>query len=154
MAADELTPHEENSLLRIADGADAQDDVEEAAVSRLQSLALVEQRGVSFGLTLMGVRKVAQLKQLSVSLRPWPSPRRPSLGPRAARSRPVACCVSTTPPAIHARHSPRDAQCPHRRQASQRWPAPRDPSPSPWRWIEPISLSACPFCQGDLGAIG
>jgi hypothetical protein len=63
MAADELTPHEENSLLRIADGADAQDDVEEAAVSRLQSLSLVEQRGVSFGLTLIGVRKVAQLKR-------------------------------------------------------------------------------------------
>jgi hypothetical protein len=63
MAADELTPHEENSLLRIADGADAQDDVEEAAVSRLQSLALVEQRGMSLGLTLIGVRKVAQLKR-------------------------------------------------------------------------------------------
>ena len=62
MASDELTLHEENSLLRIADGADDQDDVEEAAMSRLQSLALVEQRGVSFGLTLMGVRKVAQLK--------------------------------------------------------------------------------------------
>jgi len=56
-------PHEENSLLRIADGADAQDDVEEAAVSRLQSLSLVEQRGMSFGLTLIGVRKVAQLKR-------------------------------------------------------------------------------------------
>ena len=63
MAAVELTPHEETSLLRIADGADAQDDVEEAAVSRLQSLALVEQRGMSFGLTFMGVRKVAQLKR-------------------------------------------------------------------------------------------
>jgi hypothetical protein len=63
MAADELTPHEENSLLRIADGADAQYDVEEAAVSRLQSLSLVEQRGMSFGLTLIGVRKVAQLKR-------------------------------------------------------------------------------------------
>jgi hypothetical protein len=63
MAADELTPHEENSLLRIAHGADAQDDVEEAAVSRLQSLSLVEQRGMSFGLTLIGVRKVAQLKR-------------------------------------------------------------------------------------------
>jgi hypothetical protein len=63
MAADELTPHEENSLLRIADGADAQADVEEAAVSRLQSLSLVEQRGMSFGLTLIGVRKVAQLKR-------------------------------------------------------------------------------------------
>ena len=63
MAADELTPHEENSLLRIADGAEAQDDVEEAAVSRLQSLALVEQRGKFFGLTFMGVRKVAQIKR-------------------------------------------------------------------------------------------
>ena len=63
MVADDLTPHEETSLLRIADGAEAQDDVEEAAVSRLQSLALVEQRGVSFGLTLMGVRKVARLKR-------------------------------------------------------------------------------------------
>jgi hypothetical protein len=63
MAADELTPHEENSLPRIADGADAQDNVEVAAVSRLQSLALVEQRGMSFGLTFMGVRKVAQLKR-------------------------------------------------------------------------------------------
>jgi len=63
MVADDLTPHEETSLLRIADGVDAQDDVEEASVSRLQSLALVEQRGVSFGLTLMGVRKVARLKR-------------------------------------------------------------------------------------------
>jgi len=63
MAADELTPHEETSLLRIADGADAQHEVEEAAVSRLQSLALVEQRGMAFGLTMMGVRKVAQLKR-------------------------------------------------------------------------------------------
>jgi hypothetical protein len=63
MVADELTPHEANPLLRIADGDDAQHEVEEAAVSRLQSLALVEQRGVSLGLTLMGVRKVAQLKR-------------------------------------------------------------------------------------------
>jgi hypothetical protein len=63
VTTNELTPNEENSLLRIADGADAQDDVEEAAVSRLQSLELVEQRGVSFGLTLIGVRKVAQLKR-------------------------------------------------------------------------------------------
>ena len=62
MAADELTPHEENSLLRIADSDGAQDNVEEAEVSRLQSLSLVEQRGVSLGLTLRGVRKVAQLR--------------------------------------------------------------------------------------------
>jgi hypothetical protein len=63
MAADQLTPHEENSLLRIPNGGEPQHDDEEAAVSRLQSLALVEQRGVYFGLTLMGVRKVAQLKR-------------------------------------------------------------------------------------------
>jgi hypothetical protein len=62
MAPDELTPHEENSLLCIADGDRAHHEVDELAVSRLQSLALVEQRGMSFGLTLMGVRKVAQLK--------------------------------------------------------------------------------------------
>ena len=66
MASGELTLHEENSLLRIADGADNQDDVEEAAVSRLQSLALVEQRGVSFGLTLMGVGRWLSSTQLSV----------------------------------------------------------------------------------------
>jgi hypothetical protein len=63
MVADELTPHEKNSLLRIADGAEPRHEVEEAAVSRLESLSLVEQRGVSFGLTLMGVRTVAQLKR-------------------------------------------------------------------------------------------
>ena len=45
------------------DDADAEHEVEEANVSRLQSLALVEQRGLSFGLTLMDVRKVAQLKR-------------------------------------------------------------------------------------------
>jgi hypothetical protein len=63
MTADQLTPHEEHSLLRIADGDSAQHDVEESDVSRLQSLELVEQRGMSVGLTLMGVRKVAQLKR-------------------------------------------------------------------------------------------
>lgn len=62
MAADELTPHDETSLLRIADG-DGGDDIEEAAVSRLQSLALVEQRGMSLGLTLHGMRTVAQLRR-------------------------------------------------------------------------------------------
>ena len=62
MAADELTPNEENSLLRIADGDGVEHDVEEVAVSRVQSLALVEQRGMSLGLTLRGMRKVAQLR--------------------------------------------------------------------------------------------
>ena len=59
----ELSPHEEDTLLRIADGDSGEHDVEEAAVSRLQSLALVEQRGVSLGLTLSSVRKVARLRR-------------------------------------------------------------------------------------------
>jgi len=61
----ELTPQEENVLLRIADGdSTAEHDVKEADVSRLQSLELVEQRGVSLGLTLRGVQKVARLRPL------------------------------------------------------------------------------------------
>ena len=59
----ELSPDEEDALLRIANGNGEEDDVEEAAVSRLQSLALVEQRGVSLGLTLSGVRQVARLRR-------------------------------------------------------------------------------------------
>jgi hypothetical protein len=58
----ELTRDEEYALLRIANRDCEEDDVEEVAVSRLQSLALVEQRGASFGLTLSGVRKVARLR--------------------------------------------------------------------------------------------
>jgi len=61
----ELTPQEENALLRIADGdSSGEHDVKEAEVSRLQSLELVEQRGVSLGLTLRGVQKVARLRPL------------------------------------------------------------------------------------------
>ena len=61
----ELTPQEENALLRIADGdGSGEHDVKEADVSRLQSLELVEQRGVSLGLTLRGVQKVARLRPL------------------------------------------------------------------------------------------
>ena len=45
MTAD-LSPQEETTLLRIADGDSGEPDVEEADVSRLQSLELVEQRGV------------------------------------------------------------------------------------------------------------
>ncbi len=50
-------------MLRIADGGSGEQDIEEAAVSRLQTLELVEQRGVSFGLTLRGVQKVARLRR-------------------------------------------------------------------------------------------
>lgn len=63
MTADKLTSQDERSLLRIADGDDAQNEVAEADLSRLQSLALVEQRGLSYGLTLVGVRKVANLRR-------------------------------------------------------------------------------------------
>ena len=49
-------------MLRIADGSGEQ-DIEEAAVSRLQTLELVEQRGMSLGLTLRGVQKVARLRR-------------------------------------------------------------------------------------------
>ena len=62
MTAD-LSPQEETTLLRIADGDSGEHDVEEADVSRLQSLELVEQRGVSLGLTLRGVQKVARLRR-------------------------------------------------------------------------------------------
>ena len=59
----ELSPQEETTLLRIADGGSGEHDIEEAAVSRLQTLELVEQRGVSLGLTLRGVQKVARLRR-------------------------------------------------------------------------------------------
>jgi hypothetical protein len=59
----ELSPQEETTLLRIADGDSGELDVEEADVSRLQTLELVEQRGVSLGLTLRGVQKVARLRR-------------------------------------------------------------------------------------------
>jgi hypothetical protein len=59
----DLSPQEETTLLRIADGDSGEHDVEEADVSRLQSLELVEQRGVSLGLTLRGVQKVARLRR-------------------------------------------------------------------------------------------
>jgi hypothetical protein len=59
----DLSSQEETTLLRIADGDSGEHDVEEADVSRLQSLELVEQRGVSLGLTLRGVQKVARLRR-------------------------------------------------------------------------------------------
>ena len=71
----ELSLQEETTLLRIADGSD-EHDVEEAAVSRLQALELVEQRGVSLGLTLRGVQKVARLRPRFARIL-TSSPRRP-----------------------------------------------------------------------------
>ena len=59
----QLSPEDEYTLLRIANGDGENHDVKESAVSRLQSLALVEQRGISFGLTLTGARHVARLRR-------------------------------------------------------------------------------------------
>jgi hypothetical protein len=72
----ELSPQEETTLLHIADGGSGEHDIEEAAVSRLQTLELVEQRGVSLGLTLRGVQKVARLRPRFARIL-TSSPRRP-----------------------------------------------------------------------------
>ena len=63
MTADELTPHEEHSLLRIADG-----ETRNTMSKRRTCLACNRSHSLSsaacLGLTLMGVRKVAQLKRI------------------------------------------------------------------------------------------
>ena len=59
----ELSPQEALTLIRIANVDVGADDIGESNVTRLQSLGLVEQRGVSFGLTLMGIQRVARLRR-------------------------------------------------------------------------------------------
>jgi hypothetical protein len=59
----ELSPQEALTLIRIANVDVGADDIGETDVTRLQSLGLVEQRGVSFGLTLMGIQRVARLRR-------------------------------------------------------------------------------------------
>ena len=59
----ELSRQEALTLIRIANVDVGADDIGEANVTRLQSLGLVEQRGVSFGLTLMGIQRVARLRR-------------------------------------------------------------------------------------------
>jgi hypothetical protein len=59
----ELSPQDALTLIRIANVDVGADDIGEANVTRLQSLGLVEQRGVSFGLTLMGIQRVARLRR-------------------------------------------------------------------------------------------
>jgi hypothetical protein len=58
----ELSPQEATALLRIAQGDSGLDDVCEDDLTRLQTLALIEQRGVSFGLTAIGMQMVAWIK--------------------------------------------------------------------------------------------
>jgi hypothetical protein len=60
----ELSRQEAVTLVQIADAGDAAaDDISERNVTRLQSLGLVEQRGVSLGLTAMGIHTVARLRR-------------------------------------------------------------------------------------------
>jgi hypothetical protein len=60
----ELNRQEAMTLIRIANEGDIDaDDIDEGTVTRLQSLGLVEQRGISLGLTLRGVQSVVRLRR-------------------------------------------------------------------------------------------
>ncbi len=59
----ELTRHEALTLIQIANGGDDAADISEMAVTRLQTLGLVEQRGTSIGLTAMGRQKIVRLRR-------------------------------------------------------------------------------------------
>jgi len=52
------------TLIRIANVGDlGADNIDEGTVTRLQSLGLVEQRGISLGLTLRGMQRVVRLRR-------------------------------------------------------------------------------------------
>jgi hypothetical protein len=60
----ELSRQEAMTLIRIAnEGYIGADDIDEGTVTRLQSLGLVEQRGISLALTLRGVQSVVRLRR-------------------------------------------------------------------------------------------
>jgi hypothetical protein len=60
----ELSGEEVMALIQIANEGDVDsDDVNEGTVTRLQSLGLVEQRGISLGLTLRGMQSVVRLRR-------------------------------------------------------------------------------------------
>lgn len=58
----ELTPQEAMALILIANAGVRAGTVSEQDVSRLHLLGLVEQRGMSMGLTVMGIQTIARLK--------------------------------------------------------------------------------------------
>lgn len=59
----ELSPREVMALIQVANAGGAQAGaVSESDLTRLHLLGLVEQRGLSMGLTAMGIRAVAQLR--------------------------------------------------------------------------------------------
>ncbi len=60
----ELSRQEAMTLIRIANVGDlGADNIDEGTVTRLQSLGLVEQRGISLGLTLRGMQRVVRLRR-------------------------------------------------------------------------------------------
>jgi hypothetical protein len=60
----ELSRQEAMALIRIANEGDiGSGDIDEGTVTRLQSLGLVEQRGISLALTLRGVQSVVRLRR-------------------------------------------------------------------------------------------
>ena len=58
----ELNPQEAMALIQIANAGVRAGLVSEDDLSRLHLLGLVEQRGMSMGLTAMGIQMIAQLK--------------------------------------------------------------------------------------------
>ena len=59
-----LSPQEAMALIQIANtGGVRAGTVSESDMSRLHLLGLVEQRGISMGLTTMGIQAIARLKQ-------------------------------------------------------------------------------------------
>ena len=59
----ELTSDEALTLIQIANGWDGATDICETDVTRLQALGLVEQRGMSIGLTAMGRQRIVRLRR-------------------------------------------------------------------------------------------
>ena len=60
----ELNREEAMTLIQIANEGDiGSDNLDEGTVTRLQSLGLVEQRGISLGLTLRGMQSVVRLRR-------------------------------------------------------------------------------------------
>lgn len=59
----ELTLHEAMTLMQIANGWNGAEDISETHVTQLQTLGLVEQRGMSIGLTAIGRQKIVRLRR-------------------------------------------------------------------------------------------
>ena len=59
----ELSPQETMALIQIANAGPRAGTVAESDLSRLHLLGLVEQRGMSMGLTAMGIQTIARLKK-------------------------------------------------------------------------------------------